>query len=206
MGEIMRVEQPEPARRMAEPEPVLLQRAIRRDAEAFSELYSLYFERIYRYARLRLNSADDAEDVTAVVFLNAWRAIHRFSPKRNTSFTAWLFRLAHNVLVDRYRRTREVLSLDANDADSMTPTLIGDPESDLEWRLTLIELHAALERLTDEQREVVLLRFVEGLSAREVGDIMGKQEGTVRGMQFRALEALRTALNFAREGHHNEQH
>jgi RNA polymerase sigma-70 factor, ECF subfamily len=179
-----------------EPEAALVERAIRRDADAFGALYDRYFDRIYRYARLRVGNAADAEDVTATVFLSAWRAIDRFSPKHDASFAGWLFRLAHNAVVDRYRRTRDDMSLDV-DGEALRAeevTLLANPESLLEWRLTVDELHHALLALTEEQREVVLLRFVEGLSAREVGDILGKQEGTVRGMQFRAIEALRRIL------------
>jgi RNA polymerase sigma-70 factor (ECF subfamily) len=182
-----------------ETEAALVARAIRRDPEAFSQLYERYFERVYRYARLKAGNADDAEDVTAAVFLSAWRSIDRFSPRHDLSFAAWLFRLAHNVLVDRYRRQRDIVSLDASGQEPTNGTPQPGPEAQLEWRATLAELHEALLQLTDEQREVVLLRFVEGLSAREVGDIMGKQEGTVRGMQFRAIEALRRALSLVKE-------
>lgn len=177
-----------------EPEAALVERAIRRDAEAFGALYDRYFDRVYRYARLRVGNAADAEDVTATVFLSAWRAIDRFSPKHDASFAGWLFRLAHNAVVDRYRRAREDISLDGEALRSEEVALLANPEGLLEWRLTVDELHHALLALTEEQREVVLLRFVEGLSAREVGDILGKQEGTVRGMQFRAIEALRRIL------------
>lgn len=181
------------------PEPALVAKAIRRDREAFGQLYSLYFDRLYRYARLKTGNPVDAEDLTESVFLSAWRSIDRFSPKGDTSFSAWLFRLAHNALVDRYRRGREHVSLETVEHLSTYERDGLNPETVLEWRLTLSELHRALFALTDEQREVVLLRFVEGLSAREVGDIMGKQEGTVRGMQFRAIEALRRALSLVRE-------
>lgn len=184
-----------------ESEASLVARAIQRDTEAFSQLYHLYFDRVYRYARLRLQNPADAEDATAAVFLSAWRGIDRFSPKHETSFAGWLFRLAHNTVVDRYRRLRETVSLDTPDASYPAEIAFPSPEAELEWRLTMTELHEALRSLTEEQREVVLLRFVEGLSAREVGDIMGKQEGTVRGMQFRAIEALRRALSLAKEGH-----
>lgn len=188
-----------------ESEASLVARAIQRDTEAFSQLYNLYFDRVYRYARLKVGNAADAEDVTAVVFLSAWRTIDRFSPKHELSFAGWLFRLAHNTLVDRYRRMRETVSLDSIGHESLGVDAFPGPEAELEWRLTLAELHEALLALTEEQREVVLLRFVEGLSAREVGDIMGKQEGTVRGMQFRAIEALRRALSYAKERHAHER-
>lgn len=184
-----------------ESEAALVARATQRDTEAFGQLYNLYFDRVYRYARLKVDGAADAEDVTAAVFLSAWRAIDHFSPKHELSFASWLFRLAHNILVDRYRRARETVSLDSIGRSSLAVNTFPSPEADLEWRLTLADLHEALLTLTDEQREVVLLRFVEGLSAREVGQIMGKQEGTVRGMQFRAIEALRRALSYAKERH-----
>ena len=184
---------------MNESEPHLIAQATQRDREAFAQLYNLYFDRIYRFVRLKVNNQADAEDLTSRVFLNAWRSIDRFSPKHDSSFVAWLFRLAHNALVDSYRRGYDVVSLDASEAFQLDETS-PPPEDDLEWRLTITTLQQALGALTSDQREVVLLRFISGLSAREVGDIMGKQEGTVRGIQFRALEALRRALRFAREG------
>lgn len=173
----------------------LVARAIRRDREAFAALYELYFERIYRYARLKVGDQAEAEDITAAVFLNAWRAVDRFSPQGENAFLAWLFRLTHNALIDRYRRQRNVGSLDAVDESALPLEAHFNPEAMLEWQVTVDELQHALQALTEEQREVVLLRFVEGLSAREVGEIMGKQEGTVRGMQFRAIEALRRVLS-----------
>jgi RNA polymerase sigma-70 factor, ECF subfamily len=179
-----------------EAEPSLVARAVRRDRDAFGQLYNLYFERVYRYARLKLGNPVEAEDVTAAVFLSAWRAIDQFRPKHDASFAGWLFRLAHNALVDRYRRMKPMVSLDAGLDEALAEQEVTSPEAALEWQLTLAELHQALQQLTEEQREVVLLRFVEGLSAREVGDIMGKHEGTVRGMQFRAIEALRRALAY----------
>lgn len=174
-------------------ESALIARAMKRDVDAFAELYNLYFDRIYRYARLKLGNAFDAEDLAAAVFLSAWKSVDSFAPRGDTSFRAWLFRLAHNALVDRYRHANEHVSLDQT-SDWACESSEFTPEARLEWRLTLDELHVALQSLTEEQREVVLLRFVEGLSAREVGGIMGKQEGAVRGMQFRAIEALRRAL------------
>jgi len=177
-----------------EQESALVTRAVQRDHAAFSQLYQLYFDRIYRYVRLKLGNATDAEDTTSAVFFNAWRTIHNFSPQRESSFAAWLFRLAHNAVVDRFRSMRDVISLDATDQRPSAHTILPSPEAQIERKVTIAELTAALKLLTDEQREVVLLRFVEGLSAREVGDIMGKQEGAVRGMQFRAIEALRRAM------------
>ena len=169
-------------------------RATKRDSVAFEQLYSLHFDRVFRYVRLRLDNPSDAEDVTATVFYRAWSRIDRFSPKHDASFAVWLYRLAHNLIVDTYRRTRDAMPLEEAIDRAALGGPTGDAETEVEWRLTVAELHEALQALTEEQREVVVLRFVEGLSAREVGEIMGKQEGTVRGMQYRAIEALRRVL------------
>ena len=177
-----------------ERESTLVTRATERDHDAFSQLYTIYFDRIYRYVRLKLGNAVEAEDITSSVFFNAWRTISAFSPQRESSFAAWLFRLAHNAVVDRFRSMREMVSLDAAEMRPTMYTVLPGPEAQVERKFTIYELSAALAQLTEEQREVVLLRFVEGLSAREVGDIMGKQEGAVRGMQFRAIEALRRVM------------
>lgn len=182
-----------------EQESALVTRATQRDHDAFTQLYQLYFDRIYRYVRLKLGNAIDAEDITSAVFFNAWRTIHNFSPQRESSFAAWLFRLAHNAVVDRFRSLKDTISLDATNPHIAARALLPGPEAHVERKLTINELTAALGLLTEEQREVVLLRFVEGLSAREVGDIMGKQEGAVRGMQFRAIEALRRMMLQRRE-------
>jgi RNA polymerase sigma-70 factor (ECF subfamily) len=185
-----------------EQESALVTRATQRDHDAFSQLYLLYFDRVYRYVRLKLGNPAEAEDTTSAVFFNAWRTIHNFSPQHESSFAAWLFRLAHNAVVDRFRSMRDIVSLDITDQRPSVHTILPGPEAQIERKMTISELTAALKLLTEEQREVVLLRFVEGLSAREVGDIMGKQEGAVRGMQFRAIEALRRAMTRQYEADH----
>lgn len=185
-----------------EQEIALVSRATLRDHDAFGQLYKLYFDRIYRYVRLKLGNASEAEDITSIVFCNAWRTIHNFSPHRESSFAAWLFRLAHNAVIDRYRSVRDIVSLDTSERRVAMRLVLPGPEAQIERKLAVTELTAALKLLTEEQREVVLLRFVEGLSAREVGDILGKQEGAVRGMQFRAIEALRRAMTKRHEADH----
>lgn len=184
---------------MDESDAFLVARAASGDREAFSQLYARYFDRIFRFVQVKVNNHDDAEDVTSGVFLNALRAIDGFSPKHDASFPAWLFRMTRNAITDRYRRQHDVVSLD-NAATIESHESSSRPEDEVETRLTMGAVHQALTTLTPEQRDVVLLRFIEGLSAREVGDIIGKTEGAVRILQFRALEAMRRALDRAREG------
>ena len=175
-------------------ETQLVEKARTGDQEAFSELYLLYFERIYRYVRLQVGCQADAEDITSAVFCNAWRMIQRFTLRRENSFASWLYQIARNGVIDRARRPHEVISLDTSDSYPYLYATDPGPESQIERQVDMDELYSALGQLNSEQREVILLRFVEGLSAREVGRIMDKNEGAVRGMQFRALEALRRAL------------
>lgn len=184
---------------MDESDAFLIARAIRHDREAFAQLYFRYAGQIYRYVWLRVSNQADAEDLTSGVFLNAWRSIGKFSPKHDSSFVAWLFKLARNALIDRYRRERDEVSLDTIETIHLNESF-ANPDTYLESQLTIVALREALDALTSEQRDVVLLRFVEGLSAREVGDILGKNEGTVRGIQFRAIQSMRRALNVVREG------
>jgi RNA polymerase sigma-70 factor (ECF subfamily) len=187
-----------------EPESSLVVKAIQRDTEAFTELYRRYADRVYRYIVHKTGSTTESEDILSTVFLKAWRSIGRFRPKGDTSFAAWLFKLARNAVIDDFRRPREVLSLDLLGPQMLGEELSGNPETHLEWRMTVADLYRALETLTAEQREVVVLRVLEGLSARDVGTIMGKREGTVRGMQFRAIQALRRALDEAQGGRSND--
>lgn len=166
----------------------LVERAVRRDAEAFGALYDAYLDPIYRYLYYRLGNQSETEDLCEQVFLKAWQAIGRFR-WQGKPFSAWLFRLAHNALVDHLRTRKPTLPLDEVHADSAS--------ADHDWvsaRLEAEELAAALARLTEEQRQVILLRFVSGLENAEIAEVMGKREGAVRALQLRGLQALRRIL------------
>jgi len=177
-----------------EPEQEVVNRAIQGDTEAFGRLYGYYFERIYRFVRLRVGNPFDAEDITHEVFLKALRSIGRFSPRHEASFEVWLFTLARNTLIDGWRRPPLEVPFEALLEEPLAEDRESDPEGMFDRHVTLEELEQAIASLTEDQREVILLRFVVGLSARKVGAILGKQEGTVRGIQFRAILALGRAL------------
>jgi RNA polymerase sigma-70 factor (ECF subfamily) len=168
----------------------LVERAVRRDREAFGQLYDLYAERIYRYAFYRLGDWAEAEDVCGLVFLKAWQAMHRFRWE-GKPFLAWLYRLAHNVVVDHFRARRPTEPLPAMGGATQEEV---DLEEAVERRLTADEVVQALEHLTPEQRDVIVLRFLEGLDHAEIADILGKREGAVRALQLRGLQALRRIL------------
>ena len=160
------------------------------DAWAFGLLFDHYHLPVHRYIASRVQRPSDAEDLTQLVFVKALEALPRYE-SRGIPFGGWLFRLARNTVIDHVRTRHDHADLDA--ALGRAGTEAG-PDEVTVARQELDEVAAALASLTDEQREALSLRFFAGLSAREAAVVMGKQEGTIRGLQFRALAALRRQL------------
>jgi RNA polymerase sigma-70 factor, ECF subfamily len=160
------------------------------DVDSFGALFDRYHVPVYRYIASRVDRPTDAEDLTQTVFVKALEALPRYE-LRGVPFGGWLFRLARNTVIDFARTRHDHTELDAL---AERPTDDAAPDSIVATRQDLAEVRDALARLTDEQREAIALRFFAGLSAREAAVAMGKQEGTVRGLQFRAIGALRRQL------------
>jgi RNA polymerase sigma-70 factor (ECF subfamily) len=179
----------------------LASKATEGDRDAYSALYERYVDKIYRYILYKVGDREQAEDLTSQTFLKAWDAIGDYE-WRNHPFGAWLFRIAHNLVVDHHRSRRENVSLDAG-APSLELRAAADgaarPDTMLARAIAEGRIRNAIDRLTDEQQEVLILRFYEGLSTGEVADLMGKRNGAVRGLQFRALSALRDLLERERD-------
>jgi len=168
----------------------LVQEARAGDAWAFGLLFDHYHLPVYRYVASRVHRPSDAEDLTQLVFVKALEALPRYEA-RGIPFGGWLFRLARNTVIDHVRTRHEHIDLDS--AVGQAGHEAG-PDEVTVARQELDQVAAALEALTDEQREAIALRFFAGLSAREAAAVMGKQEGTIRGLQFRAIAALRRQL------------
>jgi RNA polymerase sigma-70 factor (ECF subfamily) len=160
------------------------------DPRAFGRLFDQYHASVYRYIVSRVHRPSDAEDLTQLVFVKALEALPRYEA-RGIPFGGWLFRLARNAVIDHVRTHRDHVGLESA---SERPGGDAGPDEIVAVRQAFDEVAAALEALTDEQREVIALRFFAGLSAREAAAVMGKQEGTVRGLQFRAIAAMRRTL------------
>jgi len=160
------------------------------DAWAFGVIFDHFHEPVYRYIASRVQRPSDAEDLTQHVFVKALEALPRYE-SRGIPFGGWLFRLARNAVIDAIRTRHDHAEL-----DSIIGWTHGDagPDEIVAVRQELDAIGAALATLTDEQREAITLRFFAGLSAREAAEAMGKQEGTVRGLQFRAIASLRRQL------------
>jgi RNA polymerase sigma-70 factor, ECF subfamily len=174
----------------------LVDRASKGSGEAFGQLYQMYVDRIYNYIYYKTGHSVDAEDLTEQVFIKAWEAIRRFRFE-GKPFAAWLFKVARNVVIDHYRTRKnnsdlsEVISAIAKE---------GDPEAFAQRRATAQVLMTAIRRLTDEQQQVILLKFVDGMDNTEISATMGKKEGAIRALQYRALLALQRILLDERYG------
>jgi RNA polymerase sigma-70 factor, ECF subfamily len=173
-------------------------RAAQRDRAAFGALYRRYLDRVYRYCFYVLGDHHDAEDVTERTFMAALAAIDRYRDEGAT-FRSWLFRIAHNQLANalRSRGRRHASSLDG----VAEPAVDDDPAGFIGQAEESRHLRRALDALPDDRRQVVILRFADGLTAREIGAVLGRSEGAVRVLQHRALRQLAEILGpFDRRG------
>ncbi len=170
----------------------LVRRVQRGDGEAMGLIYDRYHEAIYRYLWLRLQDTWAAEDLTGDIFMRAVAAIHDYQA-REVPFQAWLYRLAHNRLVDYYRREsgRNLVPLEIAEE-----VLMADPEAGNGGRdvLAVDQVRTALARLDPIQREVLVMRFLLGLPLREVALALDKTTAAIKSLQHRGLQALRAAL------------
>lgn len=171
-------------------EEKLLQQARAYDEDALGELYDRYAPRIYAYIYRRVEDGATAEDLTGEVFLRMLQAI-RGDKLWRTSFRGWLYRIAHNLVVDHYRRRPPAPMVPL---DERLTTGEGNPAQEVAGRFSRQRLQAAIRRLTEGQQEVLALRFGEQLTSREVAEIMDKSISAVEGLQHRALVALRRIL------------
>jgi RNA polymerase sigma-70 factor (ECF subfamily) len=175
----------------------LVGRAVRREQAAFAELYDRYLDRVYRYVFYRTGNRTDAEDLTEQTFLQAWTAIERFR-WQGKPFLAWLYAVAHNLVIDWRRRSAPSQSLDDDerpiDVESTSAARALGQWIDAEL------LADAIKRLTPEQQQVIILKFIDGFDTACIARVMDKREGTVRALQLRALQRLRRHLERQGEG------
>jgi RNA polymerase sigma-70 factor, ECF subfamily len=168
----------------------IIRRAQEGDAETISALYQRYHLSIFRYLYYRVGDREIAEDLTSEVFVRMLRFLGGFKPPSG-SFQAWLFQIARNISTDHFRKvgTQKVVELEedliASDAD---------PDAAVDQLLTSEKLRRALKKLNEEQREVIILRFVAEMPISEVAAALNKTEDAIKGLQRRALLALRAVL------------
>ena len=172
-------------------EQSLIRLAQQHDPVALTQIYEENFDRIYRYIVLKIGDRTEAEDMTQQVFVNVLKSISSYK-WQGMPFTSWLYRIAHNQIVDflRKKSRRATVPLD----ESM-PSTGNDPESAAVQRLEIEGLALAAKKLTAAQQEVISLRFAAELSISECARAMGKSEGAVKALQHSAIVALRKVLS-----------
>ena len=166
------------------------------DPEALASLYACYVERITRYVYSRVTDHQLAEDITSRIFLKMLEKLDTYQVGQSPVI-AWLYRMAHNAVIDHYRMKRTFVSLeDLHQAEAKQEDGI---EEKLELQIKSQQLLAALQVLTEEQQRVLILKFIDGLSTREIARQLGKQPGSVRSLQMRALQKLSRFPSLQRE-------
>lgn len=170
----------------------LVKRAQVGDEAAFCALYDELYDRVYRYTAFRVN-AEDVEDLVSDVFVKALENLHRYEVRPGAKFSSWVFRIAHNRIIDFYRREKDILGLEEHEElmweipDTNTP----DPQMHLLRREEAQTIRRVLKKLPDIQREVLELKFLEEFSNADIAHIIGKSEGNVRVIQLRALREMK---------------
>lgn len=174
----------------------LIQRAKACDPDALSMIYERYYQGIYRYVYYRVGDSALAEDLTGDIFLKMLHGIESYSIQ-GVPFSAWLYRIARNRIIDHLRRQPEKtdVSLEEARVESIT-----SGETAIDNALQRDELLKAVKILTDEQRQVIILKFIDDLDNATIGKMLGKTEGAVKSLQHRALDTLRHYLERMQPG------
>ena len=171
-------------------EESLVRRAQQHDQTALTQIYEENFDRIYRYIVLKIGERTEAEDMTQQVFLSAFKSISSYKWK-GTPFSAWLFRIAHNRIVDYLRKKSKRMTVPL---DESLVSGGSNPGMEAERNMEIADLVSAARRLTDAQQEVISLRFAGGLPIAEVARVMGKSQGAIKALQHSAVAALRRIM------------
>jgi RNA polymerase sigma-70 factor (ECF subfamily) len=176
---------------MIEVNTELITKAQQGDLEVIATLYEHYHLNVFRYLYYRVGDHQTAEDLTSEVFERMLRFISGFKPP-SASFQSWLFQIARNLSIDHFRKMdgHNHLELEENMITSSV-----DLETTVDQQLTSESLRRALHKLSDEQRDVILLRFVAGMPIIETAQALNKSEDSIKGLQRRALMSLRKVLS-----------
>ena len=172
---------------------ILIKRAKDGDKDAFGQLYKIYFVPVFRYVYLRVGTKEEAENIAQEVFLKVYKNVENYNDQGKDPL-AYFFTIARNQVIDFYRKKKPI-SLDQNlPVLEKLETSFGDPETTLDQNEKARTLNAAIQSLNDIQREVVILKFINGFENSQVAEILDKSEEAIRQIQHRALEVLRQKL------------
>ncbi len=171
-----------------------------RDPDVYGKLYDIYVDEIYRFIYFKVSSKEEAEDLTGEVFLKTWQYINEKDSKAIDNLRAFLYQTARNTVIDFYRTKglREESLDEPGGDDEQLKVDIADPKQDLAEKIELSSdfeaVKKALQKIKGEYREVIMLRFVEEMEIKEVAEILGKPEGSIRVLLHRAVNSLKDKM------------
>lgn len=177
---------------MVDGELQLIKKAIKGDTSAFGSLYDAYQAKIYRFVLIKVSHREEAEDITHQVFLSAWQNIKSYKSLGHP-FSSWLYQIARNKVIDYYRTTKQMIDLEEADETFFSSTQ-EDLNMAVDLSLELEDVMAAIRELKQVYQDVIIMRFVEDLSPREVAAALGKTEGAIKLIQHRAMKELQAKL------------
>lgn len=168
----------------------LLQLAKNGDKDAFGNLYKIYYERIYRYCSIHISDSSLALDICQETFIRAWKSLPSFSVRSDGTFQAYLFRIAHNLVIDQWRKKKEY-PLEIAETIHTDESL----EDKVDAKDRVEEVRTALSKLNDIDRQIIILRYFEELSHNEISKILHINDGAIRVRTIRILKKLQTIIN-----------
>ena len=161
---------------------------------AFGQLYEYFYDRIFRYVMFKTGDRNEAEDITTEVFLRMLESIGSFK-FQGYPFSSWLFRIAHNLIVDYFRKKSRRKIVPLEEASTVAENSVVDFDNRIDAGRAAAEVYSAMDGLTDLQKEVLSLRFAAGLSVKETAEAVGKKENAVKALQHAAIKKLRSLLD-----------
>jgi RNA polymerase sigma-70 factor, ECF subfamily len=171
----------------------IVRKAIEGDTVAFGQLYTNHITPIFRFVYFRVNNRADAEDLTQTVFLKAWNALPKFQEKGG-SFLSWLYKIARNTVIDHWKKKKEVSVSDPATMFGLVEDPTESPAESLDKSNFIDRIRKSIKNLSDDQQEIIVLKFIEELTNKEISDLTGKSEDAIRALQYRGLRGLRGYL------------
>lgn len=173
-------------------EKYLLLKAKNKDAESYSQVYDLFAERIYRFIFFKVSREEDAQDLTSEVFLKVWQ--HIVDGQEIKNLNAFFYKVARNLVIDHYRKASQ-RDIGLEQVDEMKlQNEMNDLIKEVENKIQVAKIEDKLAELKDEYREIIVLRYIEGLSINEISEITEKKKGAVRVILYRALNTLKELM------------
>ena len=175
---------------MKEEEP-FIKKAQAGEAEAFGWIYDRYIKQIYRFVYLKVSHRANAEDLTQQVFMSAWENISNYKTQ-GFPFSSWLYRIANNAVIDHYRTDRRHVAIDSLPEDLFAEEA---PNRKIEQQSEIQEIKKAIGGLEQDQQSVVVMKFIEEMTNKEIAAVLDKSEGAIRVIQHRAMKKLKDILS-----------